>query len=267
MLSQMPGRARAFSLLELLIVIAIIALLVALLLPALSGASRRAREVKCLSNCRQLGDAFLLYGASNRSWLPLMPVPAGTPALPNQSIYGGLAGLFSLDQRGDGVHRGFTGGQYSSGATEPLLGTYLEGFGALACPADKEDRYYGNPYTIAGNMTFDAAIPLPLSACGSGQDVVSYRISYMYFPGSWSGHEGVLLADETNGPDLNEFLCYGDPAHPPGTVSPNSQAAGSAAVGLYAPIDNHGAAGGNVLGSDGRGVFAKTPPHPPTAID
>ena len=52
---------RAFTLLELLVVIAIIAILAALLLPVLSGAKRKAQETKCKNNVRQLTLSALMY--------------------------------------------------------------------------------------------------------------------------------------------------------------------------------------------------------------
>jgi len=55
------GRARAFTLIEVLVVTAVIAVLTGVLLPALGGAREAARTAACLSNQRQLGAAWLLY--------------------------------------------------------------------------------------------------------------------------------------------------------------------------------------------------------------
>jgi len=65
-----PGRAGAFTLLELLVVIGVIALLASLLAPALARAGHRARQTQCLGNFRQIGIAFTLYLADHAEIFP-----------------------------------------------------------------------------------------------------------------------------------------------------------------------------------------------------
>ena len=62
---------RAFSLMELLVSLAILTILAAIALPALSQAQARARQVTCSSNLYQLGRAALQYAADYDEALPL----------------------------------------------------------------------------------------------------------------------------------------------------------------------------------------------------
>jgi prepilin-type N-terminal cleavage/methylation domain-containing protein len=63
-------RHKAFTLVELLVVVGIIALLIAILLPALRRAHEQAMAVQCSSNQRQLMAAFLTFALDHKNHLP-----------------------------------------------------------------------------------------------------------------------------------------------------------------------------------------------------
>src|SRR5579872_1218381 len=76
-------RKRAFTLVELLVVMVIIAILAALLLPALTRTKETGRSAACLSNLHQIGLGLQLYVQDNQNHLPTMydrPLPSsGAP--------------------------------------------------------------------------------------------------------------------------------------------------------------------------------------------
>lgn len=99
---QNPTQRRAFTLVELLVVIGIIAVLIGILLPTLSTAREAANRTKCAANLRQIGAAFTSYASANRGLYPrtIYAPTNGAVLLWNEG--GAYAGI------GDGVTVGQT---------------------------------------------------------------------------------------------------------------------------------------------------------------
>lgn len=120
-----PPRA-AFTLLELLVVVAIIGVLAVLLLPALGRSKALAHQSQCLANTRQLALALEMYGADNTQQLP--PNLDGLIGRERVAswVYGNMA------DPGDRTNR--------TSLTDParsLLARYVPDARIYKCPADR----------------------------------------------------------------------------------------------------------------------------------
>ena len=157
--------ARAFTLIELLMVIAIIAILAALLLPALSGARQRAQGIACLNNLRQLQMASAMYSHDFQDFL-----------VPNYPQNSAITGLWESGQLPPAWCMGHVGYQSLDATnTDMLIGDFpgsLGGYTRTAriykCPSDhSKARLSGGrfdrvrSYELNAILGTDAALGAP----------------------------------------------------------------------------------------------------------
>jgi len=146
-----PEKKSAFTLVELLVVVAIIGVLIGTLLPAMRKARERSQFVQCLSNLRQIGLGTSNYLTDNRFFFPIIETYAISYT---QMAWLGKAG---------------TGGYLNWNASQRYL-----------------NRYLGGPYSPTAEMPVarcptDAAFGMSNSfynACGA-----SYAANAAYAPG------------------------------------------------------------------------------------
>ena len=121
------GQRPAFTLIELLIVIAVLALLLAILLPALSLARAKGREVACLSNLKQLQTCAKLYSMDYDGFLPpnrhAYDIGTGAPLVGWNDSMTWCAGLAPFDTTTENIQRS-------------LLFPYNRSAGIYRCPSD-----------------------------------------------------------------------------------------------------------------------------------
>lgn len=148
-----PASRRAFSLIDLLVSIVIIALLMAITLPVLTHATEASRRVACRSNVRQMGIALALYAEDNDGQLPRSEFAAGnTPDTfrPQQMML---------------LHAGKGPGDWD-GLGWLYAGEYLRTPTLFYCPSHRgehsfdnyEVAWLNNAVSIVGNYHFRAII-------------------------------------------------------------------------------------------------------------
>lgn len=155
------GHRGAFTIIDVVVSIAVIAVLISLMMPALWKATETAHRVVCSSNVRQIGIAMLMYADSNQDFIPPTTFYHPSRNRAQQMLIIRLSGVssaprdFSPETGGwDGIGLLFHGG-------------YLDNAACFYCPShdgahplsEYDDKFGEMPEIVVGNYQFRGAGP------------------------------------------------------------------------------------------------------------
>ena len=165
-----------FTLVELLIVVAIIAILTAILLPALNSAREKVNSIACINNLRSIGNAFAMYASDNQGYYPTK----------GSDFSSDPVWMMKLGGKSDSQKKGMYGISYTANSTNFKKCTFL-------CPSEPRlilwgaaggdhtagmSTHYGMNAYLFGKKT--SQVVSPTQAFLSGDSLFPFDFSYAY---------------------------------------------------------------------------------------
>jgi len=161
MLSVKRGLRGAFTIVDVMVSIAVIMVLISLMMPAVWKATETAHRVVCSSNVRQIGIAMLMYADSNKDFIPPTTFYHPSRNRAQQMLIIRLSGVSSapLDFSPE------TGGWDGLGVL--FHGEYLDNAACFYCPShdgahplsEYDDKFGEVPEIVVGNYQYRGAGP------------------------------------------------------------------------------------------------------------
>ncbi len=167
---------KGFTLIELLVVISIIALLVAILMPALNKAKQQATAAVCLNNESQLSKAYIMYAMENDDFL--MDAKLAGPGFHNGFSWAdrNMRAFMSVPMDINGNASNMTMDDKIRGFKEGALWKYIQTHEILNCPGDKRINKSLESGDLGGFRSYSlGAVLSRMAPPGTGEDVYSIK--------------------------------------------------------------------------------------------
>jgi prepilin-type N-terminal cleavage/methylation domain-containing protein/prepilin-type processing-associated H-X9-DG protein len=199
----------AFTLVELLVVIGIIALLISILMPSLNRARENAKQVQCLSNLRQISLALVMYTSNNKDLMPGGAEPA--------------------QKRWDWIYWDVPAGNPFNDVSQSALAPYMMSGSKkinpeyFRCPSDRAEEHvsvYGGRYPYKFSYTMNAFLSDNNRAYSAGLGITdtakqkNFKMSYIKHPtrkilfvdeNERTANDGLWVPEHTKAPNDSDF--------------------------------------------------------------